>query len=167
MDAYIYKAALYCEECAEAIKQRFVDLGAPGSLDSDDYPQGPYSDGGGEADSPQHCDVCNVHLQNPLTTAGEAYVRKNYDKHSAHGRVEKAWREYYSYLFADEPRETQIIRVQTQRSIEALAIWDATETAGKLVFFADEKTLEVENVTADDMIRIANFLNDIAARIKL
>ncbi|KKL11925.1 hypothetical protein LCGC14_2540860, partial [marine sediment metagenome] len=34
----------------------------------------PYLDGGGEADTPQHCDHCSVFLENPLTGDGYAYV---------------------------------------------------------------------------------------------
>ncbi|MDO8705370.1 MAG: hypothetical protein Q7J84_10535 [Sulfuricaulis sp.] len=44
--------------------------------DSDDYPKGPYPDGGGEADSPQHCDQCGVFLENSLTRHGYDYVRE-------------------------------------------------------------------------------------------
>ena len=42
--------------------------------DSDDLPKGPYGDGGGEADSPQHCDGCRQFLENPLTGDGVVYV---------------------------------------------------------------------------------------------
>jgi hypothetical protein len=38
--------------------------------DSDDLPKGPYADGGGEADTPQHCDDCRRFLENPLTGDG-------------------------------------------------------------------------------------------------
>lgn len=81
MNAYIYQAALWCEDCA--LKQRehldaaFRESGAaPGSPDddSDRYPQGPYSDGGGEADTYQHCDGCHTFLENPLTDHGVTHV---------------------------------------------------------------------------------------------
>lgn len=42
--------------------------------DSDDYPQGPYPDGGGETDTPAHCDGCHMPLGAPLTSDGVAYV---------------------------------------------------------------------------------------------
>jgi hypothetical protein len=45
------------------------------SYDSDEWPKGPYCDGGGEADNPQHCACCTVFLCNPLTQDGVAYVR--------------------------------------------------------------------------------------------
>ena len=64
MNAYIYNAALWCEECAKAIKTTLAnssympeDPSDESSYDSGDYPKGPFSDGGGEADSAQHCDA--------------------------------------------------------------------------------------------------------------
>lgn len=70
MDAYIFQAALLCTDCAHKVR-RVTNA----SLESDDYPQGPYSDGGGEFDCPQHCDHCGVFLENPLTIDGYGYVR--------------------------------------------------------------------------------------------
>lgn len=78
MNVYVYKAALLCESCGEDAR---AALECPGtveyesSYDSDEYPKGPYPDGGGEADSPQHCDNCDLFLENPLTGDGYAYVR--------------------------------------------------------------------------------------------
>ncbi len=81
MNAYMYSAALYCEQCGEAIRARLDAEGfAPSdpddetSYDSDEYPKGPFPDGGGEADCPQHCDDCHCFLENPLTSEGERYV---------------------------------------------------------------------------------------------
>lgn len=66
MDAYIYRADIYCETCAAPnLHPRRVLCG-----DSDCCPQGPYADGGGEADSPQHCGRCGTALDNPLTEWG-------------------------------------------------------------------------------------------------
>lgn len=81
MDAYIYQAALLCPDCARNVMGELVgaiSLGQinPADNNADTYPQGPYSDGGGEADCPQHCDHCGVFLENPLTTDGIAYVEK-------------------------------------------------------------------------------------------
>jgi len=76
MDAYIYQADLYCSECADAIKAN-VETAVNPCFDweiSDNYPQGPYPDGGGEADTPQHCGSCGKFLENPLTDAGREYV---------------------------------------------------------------------------------------------
>lgn len=97
MDAYIYQAALLCDDCADAVNR----AGASDSDDSDDCPQGPYCDGGGEADSPQHCDHCNVFLENPLTSEGYEYVRSAITEMYCRkgGRSERGvvaeWKEYY------------------------------------------------------------------------
>jgi len=48
-DIYVSGGEVYCESCR--------------SLNDD----GPYPDGGGEADAPQHCGGCGVFLENPLT----------------------------------------------------------------------------------------------------
>lgn len=81
MDAYIYQAALLCSNCA---KITMFDLDQDGkapqtladenTFDSDQYPKGPYSNGGGESDTPQHCDHCGAFLDNPLTDDGRQYV---------------------------------------------------------------------------------------------
>jgi len=77
MDAYIYQSDLYCPTCAN--KRRLeLDADYPSSLqgieyDSDKYPQGPFPDGGGEADSFQYCAQCRVFLGNELTVDGIQY----------------------------------------------------------------------------------------------
>ena len=64
MDAYVYKAALLCEDCArKELRKRGFKRGetlriqiwddkknrlVSADADSDDLPQGPYADGGGE-----------------------------------------------------------------------------------------------------------------------
>jgi hypothetical protein len=87
-DVYMYAAALYCDDCGEAIRARLTAEGkAPAdaddesSYDSDEFPKGPYSDGGGEADTAQHCDGCQAFLENALTGDGYADVK---------GRIEHA-----------------------------------------------------------------------------
>ncbi len=77
MNVYMYQAALFCEDCGVEIRARLTKQGtAPEdpedeyTYDSDDYPKGPYSDGGGESDCPNHCDGCEVFLENPLTDDG-------------------------------------------------------------------------------------------------
>jgi hypothetical protein len=96
MDAYAYEAALYCPECANAIKQRLASMPEEEREDSGRYPAGPYANGGGEADTPQHCDACMIHLGNPLTPDGVEYVREAI----AEGYGEE-WREFYA-LGVDE-----------------------------------------------------------------
>ena len=95
MNAYIYQSALYCEECAIDIKnhlRRFSKHKVPHNpgdeytYDSEEYPKGPYSNGGGEADCPQYCDGCGEFLENSLTSDGMEYVENK-------GTVEE--REFY------------------------------------------------------------------------
>jgi hypothetical protein len=81
MEVYIYKAALYCAPCGTKICEELRAVGKqPANVqdertyDSDDYPKGPTPNGGGDADSPQHCDACNKFLENPLTSDGEEYL---------------------------------------------------------------------------------------------
>ncbi len=95
MRVYQYRAALYCEACGDAIKAKaekpaHVVECDESSFDSDDWPKGPYDNGGGEADSPQHCDGCGLFLENPLTDDGRAYVAESrLTPISAH------WRRFY------------------------------------------------------------------------
>lgn len=111
MDAFILNASLICKDCAMDKKE---DLGQE-PLDSQGdplhWPQGPYPDGGGEADSPQHCDLCGLFLQNPLTEDGEMYVSDHFDEYHERGQwlngkyqgvgnkeVINQWTEFYDYL---------------------------------------------------------------------
>ena len=117
MDAYAYQAALWCGPCAikRLVEERKASPGALGmepakalqqivssngftdesDYDSDDLPKGPYSDGGGEADSPQHCDGCGLLLENPLTPDGYRYVNEKLTEHARDGsgdaEVLKQW----------------------------------------------------------------------------
>jgi len=98
MNVYIYNADIFCEDCGQAIRKRLsqegkapLDLEDTYSYDSDDYPAGPYSDGGGQADCPQHCGSgsgclnaielpsggqIGAWLGNSLTVDGVEYVRE-------------------------------------------------------------------------------------------
>jgi len=89
MDAYVYRAGLWCGPCvikalvaerkaapgafdmspADALQQIVSANGFTGEsdYDSDDLPKGPIAEGGGEADTPQHCEACVRFLANPLT----------------------------------------------------------------------------------------------------
>lgn len=111
MNVYMFQAALYCEACGESIIERLTAEGkAPAhpsdeySFDSDEYPKGPYPDGGGEADSPSHCDcgpyclnaetigrlTVGAFLENPLTSDGYNYVRQ-----SGRSKLALLWKKYY------------------------------------------------------------------------
>ena len=71
MDAYVYQAALWCEDCAARITYDLAITPGAESEDSDEMPQGPYPDGGGESDTPEHCDGCGVMLGNPVATTND------------------------------------------------------------------------------------------------
>jgi len=73
MNVYIYNAALLCADCAIYTIEELIDKDIKDSGDSDDFPQGPHPNGGGEANSFQYCDACGVFLENPLTPAGLEY----------------------------------------------------------------------------------------------
>lgn len=104
-NAYIYRAALLCEPCALKIRRALFDSHPewkkPGTytIDSDRYPHGPYPNGGGEADTPQHCDECRAFLENPLTDNGRDYVRDAIMMHARSGcgnpEVLAQWAERY------------------------------------------------------------------------
>lgn len=85
MKAYVYKAALCCEDCARQIMTGLQQPAPPFDTDSDSYPQGPLCDGGGEADTPQHCDRCGEFLENTLTPDGDSYVRSKAEKFTCPG----------------------------------------------------------------------------------
>ncbi len=98
MNVYIYSADIYCENCGKEICKsvKIPEYGPP--YDTGDYPYGPIPDGGGEADSPQHCGniSCGVFLENPLTEDGENYVKEIY----AEGKTPTTheWFEFYNYI---------------------------------------------------------------------
>lgn len=100
MNVYIFQAALYCEACGRDLCE-----GTAPSENSDKYPQGPYPDGGGEADCPQHCDACGVFLENPLTKDGEHYVLEQIAMSMLKRKptdVVEEWRKFYDYLDTDK-----------------------------------------------------------------
>lgn len=73
MNAYIYQADLWCEDCIEEVKKTLTPPENPDdehTYDSDDYPKGPYPDGGGESDCVQCCAGCHCLLENDLTADG-------------------------------------------------------------------------------------------------
>jgi hypothetical protein len=143
MDVYLYKAALWCGPCiikalvaerkaspcaidmqpAEALEQIVSANGftSESDYDSDDLPKGPYADGGGEADTPQHCDGCGLFLENPLTTEGVRYVNEKLIEHARDGsgnvEVLKAWAEHYGVAFY-EPGSVTLEDLQFEYSPE-------------------------------------------------
>ena len=100
MKAYIYQASVYCEDCSKRIISELSEMGISDTGDSDDYPQGPYPDGGGEADCPNHCDFCGLFLENSLTDDGVEYVREALSE-NPQGDVIKEWQAYYGEIVND------------------------------------------------------------------
>ncbi len=77
MDVYIYQADMYCKECGEKIRAELTAAGkAPAkpddetTYDSDEFPKGPFPDGGGESDTVQHC-ACGENCINALDLPDE------------------------------------------------------------------------------------------------
>ena len=122
-DVYMFQGALLCEDCGRDVQDNLRKMGkAPEdeddeeSFDSDDFPKGPFSDGGGEADSIHHCDSngeclnaiklpcgskIGAWLGNSLTSEGDEWlaesIRESIFKDDAHGRqVNRLWRIKYS-----------------------------------------------------------------------
>lgn len=100
MDVYIFQADIYCDDCGRDIQaglEKAVPLDERD--DSDRYPQGPYGDGGGEADCPQHCGACRTFLYNPLTGDGEKYVVEKVRSGEGDTEILTQWWNHYSHLF--------------------------------------------------------------------
>ncbi len=115
MDVYIYAADIFCADCGEEICNAITSEGlAPenpddeSSYDSDQYPKGPYPDGGGEADCPNHCGSgaeclnaitlsddsrVGAWLENELTADGVEYVKEAINEG---GEVAELWADFYS-----------------------------------------------------------------------
>ncbi len=79
MNAFIFCADIYCEKCGESFRELITHNGnAPAdpeneySYDSEYFPKGPFADGGGEADTPQHCGNGGLCLD-PTVIGGEKY----------------------------------------------------------------------------------------------
>lgn len=131
-DVYVYQAALVCSDCGEQIALQLQNAGQRDTGDAKNFPQGPYGDGGGEADSPNHCDMhddCVNAVQvpggkkigcpfgNPLTFDGCGYVTREIaeavtDKNAHKRAVGRLWwRIYESYA-----KPVRLVRLNTKSS---------------------------------------------------
>lgn len=99
-DAYVFQASLLCETCAQRVINRLSAEEVEQDC-SDTVPQGPYSGGGGEADTPQHCDHCGEFLENPLTGDGYNYVQEMASDPTSHSDVVKQWIDFYEITVED------------------------------------------------------------------
>lgn len=151
MEVYIYQADLWCQQCGEAICERIAaeggapaDPGDESSYDSDEYPKGPFPDGGGESDCPQHCgaagdcvnavDGVGVFLENPLTADGVQYVAEAIAARSGDQAVLDEWAGFYF----DEVREFNDNRTIDRRKLDKFtlaylecALWSSTDGDGR------------------------------------
>jgi hypothetical protein len=100
MKGYVYQAAWICTPCGKEVMDKLeTPAGYPDEYtwDTDWYPKGPYWIG--ESDSPEHCDICNLFLENPLPDDRLWYVAE-YDK--------PEWNEFYKAAIADYARRVEI-----------------------------------------------------------
>lgn len=148
MDAYVYQAALLCAGCAQARIIRVEEMavkprGYPS--DSNAYPQGPYPQGGGEADSPQHCDDCNLFLENPLTGDGMEYITNNIlghyrDREDGKAEVLESWAKHYNVPWYDAP--TTIGELEFEHSLSDDTLDDATSMMFNVCGEMHERTIK-------------------------
>lgn len=125
MDVFIYNADLYCEDCIlevciengalspaaremgwDKAREQWEEANAVESesdYDSGEFPKGPYGDGGGESDSPQHCGGCGEFLENGLTSEGSERVMDAIVEHLSTGRGQcaKEWADFYDISLSD------------------------------------------------------------------
>jgi hypothetical protein len=112
MDAFIYNADIYCDSCGIDIRNNIQKDGKDpsnwndeSSYDSDDFPKGPIADGGGEADSPQHCANCHCFLENPLTMDGTSsmfdMILEFMNGQGGNREVINEWVDYYDVSIKD------------------------------------------------------------------
>lgn len=115
MNAYIYQADIWCEACGKSIREKLIAEGKvpedpddETTYDSDEFPKGPYDNGGGEADLPQHCaagEGCldplviegykyGAFLENELTFHGMAQLGEQADD-ECRGLLVDFWLEFY------------------------------------------------------------------------
>ena len=100
MNVYSFRGTLICEECGNnLIEEKNKILSSIDPEDENVYPQGPFSNGGGESDIPQHCDICHNFLENPLTPEGETHLKYIFsrDSHQSKNKIDQ-WKTFYNYL---------------------------------------------------------------------
>ncbi len=105
---YVYKADLLCYECGVDTYNDLRSHNIRDTEDSDTFPQGPESNGGGEADSPQHCGKCERFLENPLTSHGVEYVKEAVQRYNSlrtgNPRILQEWLDYYEIDYEIQER---------------------------------------------------------------
>jgi len=128
METYMLDGALYCADCAP---RGAADVGG---------------DGGGEADTPQHCDGCGAFLENPLTADGYGYVLDALAAYRLRGRGDRAtletWADFYGVEACDlldggdGPHARQCVQQEATTGAQraawerAVAAWNGGAAAG-------------------------------------
>ena len=132
---YAFNAELLCASCGAEAQGNNSDMA--NSTDSDHYPQGPYGDGGGESDCPQHCGTCGLFLDNPLTDDGRAYVRAALRDGTGNPATLATWRDAYGpELDMCEHRQDAPCYLDPESvadsTYRAAPMWDGTSRPGKV-----------------------------------
>jgi hypothetical protein len=124
VDCFIYAADVYCEDCGRDIRSRIkregfapTDPSDESSYDSDEFPKGPYSGDEMTGDTPDHC-ACGPEclnaleladglkvgcfLENPLTLAGERYVKEMHTE--SRSEITRLWMDHYGLNETDDDK---------------------------------------------------------------
>ena len=125
MDAFLIGCEFYCVDCAP------------------DDAVG-YAYGGGEADAPQHCANCHVHLENPLTTDGYAYARELIIDGTGDKDVLATWAKYYE--IKDTGREIRFAGAMVEIELD-LVVEDKDTQSCLPVFHIPGLNFVAEGVT--------------------
>ena len=154
---YLYHGYALCEACGEAVRRELQARGLgpipPGRDDSDSYPQGPYTSS--EADAPAHCgrgrgcldpvEIDTPHgverlgafLGNPLTSAGEEYVREQVAMERPVAL--QVWGPFYDLPGVTREHVQRAMATLPPGGKEALQQWAASgEPTTALLDFVDE-----------------------------
>jgi hypothetical protein len=154
MNVYIYQAALLCEACGRATRLKLIGKGKSpadrydeSSYDSDDFPKGPESDGGGESDSPEHCDHCKVFLANPLTALGRDALDDMCREALRKGEFSEAALEWIEFYSVDLP---VLLDAFTRGYVES-ALWSSSDQGGEPL----DKNYDIDDITPEALATMA------------
>lgn len=145
MKCYMYRAALYCEDCVKEmlIERDEIMVAVPSmeeratwtaeqaleeawkvygfkseyDYDSSDLPKGPYEDQ--ESDHPDHCDGCQKFLENPLTEDGYKYVVETLAENNGDKEVLDQWLKFYGndYAYACKDEVTYLVEKKKKENL--------------------------------------------------
>lgn len=169
MDCYIYNADLYCEDCGRDIRKQLTKKGlAPANVDSettydsDQFPTGPFDEGGGEADCPHHCasgESClapevlpdgskiGAWLENDLTEAGVRYVQETIEEG---GVVAEFWYRVYAPSYGLKSRAQDKAKIPKGFRASLLRRWSAEQITDPAVLKRPDCALCIEAIRRAD-----------------